>query len=466
MSSIPKKEIITKYFDYISQDYPKWHDKNKYYYDNIKGLVKNHVDPSCKILEIGCGTGEILNSCNPKQGVGIDISPEMIKIAKERHPEHTFICSSIEDFQCDHTFDFIILTDVLVYVYDILEVFNAIHRISHPGTKIIVTTLNPWWEPIVFLTKKIKAHIPEGPHNFIEKAHISNIVKTMNFNVNCSGYLLLAPFNIPIISSIFNSFGVRLLGLKKLSSVQYLIIQPTPKNDITLNYGCSVIIPCYNEEGNIENGIRRMPSMGKYTEIIVVNDGSTDNTASIVNNLKNEFPNLKLIDYKDNKGKGHAVDAGFSAATQEIIMILDADLSVAPEELPRFFDPLNKGQCQFVNGSRLVYPMENKAMRSLNLIGNKVFGIIMSFITNQKLTDTLCGTKALYKKDYERINMGVDKWGDFDLLFGAAKLGNKIIEVPVHYKDRLAGESKMKTLQHGFHLLKACYRGFKDLIIK
>ena len=147
-------------------------------------------------------------------------------------------------------------------------------------------------------------------------------------------------------------------------------------------------------------------------------------------------------------------------------MILDADMTVAPEELPRFFAPLNQGMCQFVNGTRLVYPMENRSMRFMNHLGNKVFCLIMSFILNQTITDTLCGTKAFYKEDLKFMSFGYDKWGDFDLLFSAAKLGNRILEVPVHYKQRKFGESKMRAFQHGIHLLKACWWGFRDLIFK
>jgi glycosyltransferase involved in cell wall biosynthesis len=147
-------------------------------------------------------------------------------------------------------------------------------------------------------------------------------------------------------------------------------------------------------------------------------------------------------------------------------MILDADIAVPPEELPRFFEPLNKGICDFVNGSRMVYPMEKESMRFLNLLGNKAFGLIMTFLVGQNITDTLCGTKALYKKDFKYIKMGADKWGDFDLLFGIAKLGGIIVEMPVHYMARKSGKSKMKTLQHGIHLLRACFRGFKELILR
>ena len=312
--------------------------------------------------------------------------------------------------------------------------------------------------------EKLKAKMPEGPHNFIEKRNLGKVLEVLDFSISYSGYMLLFPKYLPGLSFFANTLGVRLWGLNKLSSVQYMTIQPRAKNTTDLGFGCSVVIPCYNEEGNIESAVRRIPKMGKMTEIIVVNDGSSDQTAEKVRSLQKDFPNLKLVDYQPNHGKGYAVRQGFDAATQDVIMILDADMSVPPEELPRFFDPINKGLCQFVNGTRLVYPMQDQAMRMLNHLGNKFFGLLMTFITQQSLTDTLCGTKALLKSDYKRIKWGLDKWGDFDLLFGAAKLGLKILEVPIHYMSRKSGESKMKTFRHGMHLLKACARGFKELV--
>jgi len=232
-------------------------------------------------------------------------------------------------------------------------------------------------------------------------------------------------------------------------------------------YGPSitVIIPAYNEEVGIEKTLNSCVAQTyPNLEIVVINDGSKDNTAKKIRDLQGEFPNLKLVDYSPNRGKGYAVRKGFEAATQEVLMILDADISTPPEELPRFFEPLNKGICQFVNGTRMVYPMQEQAMRTLNLFGNKVFGYIVSFIAQQNLSDTLCGTKAFYKTDLKRIRWGLDKWGDFDLLFGAARMGSKIMEVPVHYMMRKSGESKMKSFRHGVHLLCACCRGFRELI--
>ncbi|MDB4349597.1 bifunctional class I SAM-dependent methyltransferase/glycosyltransferase family 2 protein [Omnitrophica bacterium] len=459
-------ESVKRHFDSLAKDYDKWQRKNAYYYDNIKSLVRRTIPPGSKVLEVGCATGKILASAQPSLGVGIDLSPEMIRLASEKFPQYTFICSSIEDFEFEEKFDYIIMVDLIDHVYDIIDVFEGVYRFCHPETKIILSTLNPWWGPLLSLMEKIRAKMPEGPHNFVEKRNLSKIIETLDFSISRSGYMLLFPKCIPLVSSLVNAIGTRIWGINKLSLVQYMVLKPLPKNEDDLGLSCSVIIPCHNEAGNVEEAVRRIPKMGKETEIIVVDDGSTDETANIAKKLRSSHPNLRLIDYTPNRGKGYAVKQGFDAATKEVLMILDADLSVPPEELPRFFSLLNKGICDFVNGTRVVYPMQEEAMRFLNLFGNKLFALIMTFITKQHLTDTLCGTKALYKKDYKHIKMGKDKWGDFDLLFGAAKLGSRLVEVPVHYMARKAGQSKMKTLRHGLHLLRVCFWGFKELVFR
>ncbi len=464
MAPLARKESVERHFDNVAPEYDNWKKKNAYYYDTIKAFVRRNVRPESKVLEIGCATGEILHATRPAHGVGIDISSKLIKIASKKFPKYTFTHTSIESFESDEKFDYIILVDVIHHVYDIMTVFEEIYKFCHPQTKIIITVINPWWEPVLKVMEKFEAKAPDMLLNYFERRNIGRILELLNFSVVQMGCLLLFPKNIPILSYLANSIGVKLWGINKLSFVQHMTVQPTAENKTDLGFGCSVVIPCYNEEGNIVEAIKRVPPMGKRTEIIVVNDGSSDRTAELVRELQQENPDLKLIDYSPNRGKGNAIKAGFESATEEVIMILDADMTVAPEELPRFFDPLNKGLCQFVNGTRLVYPREDASMRFLNQLGNKVFCLLMTFITGQTLTDTLCGTKAMYKKDFKSIKMGLDKWGDFDLLFGAAKMGNRILEVPVHYKSRKAGVSKMKSLEHGLHLLRACFLGFRELI--
>ena len=138
-------------------------------------------------------------------------------------------------------------------------------------------------------------------------------------------------------------------------------------------------------------------------------------------------------------------------------------MTVIPEELPRFFKLFEDGLADFVNGTRAIYPMEKRAMPIINYVGNKIFSLILSWIMEQRVSDTLCGTKALFKKDYKKITMEDGSWGDFDLLFGAAGLNLKIYEMPVHYKERVAGESKMKAFEHGWILLKVCWKGLREL---
>lgn len=464
MGTVTRKSLVRDHFDNIAGEYDYWKQKNSYYYDTIIDFVSSIVPRGNSVLEIGCATGSILASLKPSRGVGVDLSSEMIKIASEKHPEYSFYSLPVEKLELDEKFDFVLMIDVVDHVYDVMDVFKQVHKFCKPTTRIILTTINPWWDPILSVMEKLGAKMPEGPHNFIEKGNLKRMAEVEDLSVSYSGYQLLFPKKLPLLSYLANSIGVRTWLINKFSSVQYMIMQTLPKNTVNLELGCSVIIPCHNEEDNIQEAIKRVPHMGKGTEIVVVDDGSKDSTLQKVKEMMEFYPNLVLISYPKNEGKGAAVKKGFEAATKEVVMVLDADLSVSPEELPRFFEPLNKGICQFVNGTRMVYPMEHQAMRILNLLGNKIFGFILSFIIQQNLTDTLCGTKALYRKDIDRIKWGKDKWGDFDLLFGASRIGSKIIEIPVHYMSRKSGESKMRSFKHGLHLLRACCLGFVELV--
>jgi len=457
---------VSQHFDAIADEYDQWKRKNAYYYGSLKRFVNGIVRPGSKVLEIGTATGEILAATQPALGVGVDISPRMVDLARSKFPHLQFAASALEDFQHAESFDYIILVDVLDHVHDVMETLEHVHRFCHPGTKVVLTTINPWWEPVLSVMEKLKAKMPEGPHNFVERRNLTKFIECLDFSISHTGYLLLFPKYLPLLSWLANTVGVRTWGVNKLSFVHTMVLRPVAKNETNLGLGCSVVVPCYNEEDNIEEAVRRIPRMGTQTEIIIVNDGSTDKTAEVVRGLLQNDQNLRYVELPYNRGKGFAVQQGFDAATQEVLMIVDADMSVMPEELPRFFNLLNKGICDFVNGTRMVYPMQKEAMRFLNLFGNKVFGLIMTFITGQHLTDTLCGTKAMYKKDYQDISMGMDRWGDFDLLFGAAKARSRMMEVPVHYMRRRSGESKMRRFRHGVHLLGACVRGFREIVLR
>lgn len=458
-----KKEVIREHFNKIADDYDRWKKKNRYYYSELKKFYASVIPENKDALEVGCGTGEILNCIRPRRGVGIDISEKMAAIAKGKYPHLSFVISQVENTPFEEKFDCIIMADVIDHLPDIWDAFTGLRKVLKEDTKIVITTINPAWGPILSLGEKLKLKMSEGPHNFISSIDLANLLELLDFKIEETGFKLLLPVRIPLISDVINRIIPEVPLLRNLCLLQYLIIKPKKVKKKEKSLSCSIIIPCHNEVKNIKKCIERVPQLGKYTEIIVVDDGSTDGTREIVEKMKKEEENVKLISYFPRRGKGFAVKSGFDVATGDVLITLDADMAVRPEELPRFFIPLNEEKAEFVNGTRMVYPVAEQAMRYLHLIGNKIFSIILSWLMGQRVTDTLCGTKALFKKDYRKIKMGRCPWADFDLLFGAAKLKLKIVEMSVHYQARTAGKSKMKTFKDGFLLLHMCFRGLKEL---
>lgn len=236
-------------------------------------------------------------------------------------------------------------------------------------------------------------------------------------------------------------------------------------------YSCTVVVPCRNEIGNVDALVQRVPQMGTHTEILFVDGHSSDGTPQRIEELIRENPDrdIKLLTQSRPPGKAGAVYDGFDAASGDILIILDADMTVAPEDLPRFYLALAEGVARFANGTRFVYPMADGAMPRLNNAGNRLFGAFFSWVLGTRVTDSLCGTKALFAGDWPAISAarplfgGHDPWGDFDLLFGATYCGLDLIEIPVPYGARLAGESKMRPLQHGLTLAGTCIAGVRRL---
>ena len=191
-----------------------------------------------------------------------------------------------------------------------------------------------------------------------------------------------------------------------------------------------------------------------------MDDGSSDGTAAAVKPELNRDIDVRVISYSPNRGKGAAVQMGFDAAKNDIVMILDADLTTHPEELGPLYEAFAHGRAEFVNCTRLVYPMEGGAMKFANYVGNKLFTILVSVIMDARVSDTLCGTKAMFRSDYRHMVMGRDPWGDYDFLFGAAQQRLVIRELPVHYRERVSGISKMNSTKHTINLLRMCWKGF------
>jgi len=281
----------------------------------------------------------------------------------------------------------------------------------------------------------------------------------------------LFPKYIPLLSAFMNRVVAKLPLIGRLCMVEVLVARAVPKPVSASDLGVSVIVPCKDERGNIQSAVMRMPELGRSTEVIFCDDKSTDGTPDEIRRMQRLYPerNIRLV---DGPGicKSKNVWKGFEAARGDILLILDADLTVMPEELPYFLHAITRGGAEFVNGSRLVYPIPKAAMKAANVVGNKFFSVVFSYLLGQRIKDTLCGTKVLWRTDWERIRPMIgtwgtlDRWGDYELLFGAAKLNLRILDQPVHYQERTFGATKMtKVFKHGLTMLRMCVHGFLKL---
>ena len=451
-----------KHWDKISFEKDRWFGFGKYYSYRLSQIYKLLVPPGSRVLEIGCARGDLLASLNPALGVGVDFSKDSIRHAKLKHPELSFFELDAHEIDIDEKFDFIILSDLLNDLWDVQLFFMKLEKIVTPNTRIIMNNYSRLWEPFLAVSKLLRLAKPTLYQNWLAVEDISNLLKLENFEIINHWSEILFPIKIPVLTSFFNKIIVKIWPFRIFALTNFILARPMPKKSLNeKDLSISVIIPARNEEGNIKKIMNRVPNMGKGTEILFVEGHSNDNTFEIIKKAIDDNPDrqCKLLK-QTGYGKGDAVRIGFKHAKGDILMILDADMTVPPEDLPRFLDVLIKGKGDFINGVRLVYPMENHAMRFWNLVGNKFFSLVFSYLIGQPVKDTLCGTKVLKKIDYDRIAKNriyfgnFDPFGDFDLLFGAAKLNLKIVDLPVRYRDRTYGTTNIQRWKHGWILLR------------
>jgi len=454
---------ILDFFEAIAPERDTWKKKNSYYWEDVERLCSFLIPENATVLEIGCGTGDLLACINAKKKVGIDYSRNMIGIAKRKYPSVNFMEMEAENLNFNEKFDYVILSNLIGYLEDIQKVFTELKKVCHPHSKVIVTYYNFLWQPVLNVAVMMNLRMKQPQQNWLSKQDIKNLLYLAGFDAFKEGERLLLPINIPLVSEIFNRYLAKLPLLRKLCITNYVIAKPFQiESDYKEKYSVSVIIPARNESGNIENAILRTPRMGRHSEIILIEGNSKDDTWEKIQDMHEKYKDkydIKIAQ-QDGKGKGDAVRKGFEMATGDILMILDADLTVPPEDLPMFYDAIASGKGEFINGSRLVYNMDEKAMQFLNLLGNKFFSMMFSWLLDQRFKDTLCGTKVILKSDYEQLKRGrnffgdFDPFGDYDLIFGASKLNLKIVEVPIRYKERTYGSTNIERWKHGCLLLK------------
>jgi len=425
--------------------------KASYYYDNLKRLLRFLVEPGSRVFQAQCDIGHLLDAVAPAYGLGIHSDPGYIDIARQRYPHLTFRVDDPQRFNVDELFDYVLLVNAISDLTDVQQTLLRIRDVVTPETRLIITFTNYLWQPVVKLAEKLEWKMRQPTLNWFSIADVDNLLQLAGYETVKVHRSLLLPIQVPFLSWFLNRVVARVPPFHRLCYVQTLVARDRVQCEASDDYSVSVVVPCKNEVGNVEPAVRRIPAMGRWTEIVFADDQSTDGTADVVRRMQERFPERK-IRLVDGPGicKSKNVWAGFEAATGDILMILDADLTMPPEELPYFYRALVERRGEFINGSRLVYPMEENAMRPLNVLGNKLFSIAFTFLLGQRIKDTLCGTKVLWRSDYERMKRyrdtwGVmDRWGDYELLFGASKLNLKIIDLPVHYAERVYGETKMR----------------------
>jgi SAM-dependent methyltransferase len=462
---------MEEFFDHYAAGVEKWRQRNAGYHRMIASLCRFYIPESARVLEIGSGTGYLLAATKPSRGVGIDLSPEMVRLASSRHPELEFRCMAAENLELDgEKFDYIILSDLVGFLYDIRLVFERLRSACHAQTRIIVHWYSLLWQPILSLAEKTGQKYPLPLLNWTTREDIANLLRLADFEVVRHRAHILLPKHVPLLTPLANRFLAPLPLIRQFALTNWVVARPVRLDAERDMPTVSVICPCRNEAGNIQQIAERLPAMGSHTELIFVEGHSKDNTLEECRRVAASGieKDIKVF-AQEGKGKGDAVRLGFARATGDILMILDADISVAPEDLVDFYEALVSGKGDFINGCRLVYAMDPKAMRFLNLLGNKFFALLLSKLMGQPVKDSLCGTKVLWRESYLKLAAGrgyfgkLDPFGDFDLLFGAAKLNLKIVDVPVRYRERVYGSTNINRFADGSLLLRMCRKAAAKL---
>jgi SAM-dependent methyltransferase len=456
-----RKKYVTECYEKIAPIRDRWIDSNRYYYDYITKVLRFIVEPQSSVLQLKSETGYFLNAVNPKRGVGIDPSTKMVEIAKTKFPHLQFEAQDIEDFRLSDTFDYILLTGALSDVVDVQKTLLNLKHVANSRSRVVITIYNRLWQPVLSLATRLRLKIPQPTQNWLSLDDIENLLRITGYETIKHFNVMLLPKKIPVISFLFNNIISKLPLFKHLCFSHILVAKKIVSRQNYSDYSVSVIVPCKNEFGNVRDAAARIPIMGKHTEIIFCDDQSEDGTRDEILRVMELFPekDIKLV-HGPGICKAKNVWSGFDSAKGDILMILDADLTVIPEELPYFFQTIVEGAGDFINGSRLIYPTQENAMKFFNVLGNKFFSLFFSYIMGQKIKDTLCGTKVLWREDYFRLKKyigtwgKIDLWGDYDLLFGATKTNLKIVDLPVHYFERTYGQTKMKkVILNGLRML-------------
>jgi len=433
-------------------------ESQRYYHRLSKKYFAFLITPHRRVLEAGCGLGDLLAATSPSFGMGIDFSPAVIQLARQRYPQLHFEAADAL-FLPPEQFDYIVLSDLVNDLPDVQVVLERLHQCASAKTRLILSFFNNLWRPILYAAEKLGLKAPTLQQNWLSRDDMKNLLGLAGWEVIKIDTKILCPVFIPWLSWFLNRWLAPLLPDFCLTIM--MVARPAARAAAEQAYSCSVIVPARNEAGNIQEAFARTPEMGLGTELIFIEGHSHDETWEEIQRVAALHPERKVKILKQRgKGKGSAVREAFAAATGDLLFILDADLTIPPEQLSKFYEAARSGRAEFVNGVRLVYPLADDAMQFWNMVGNKFFSLAFTWLLGQPIKDTLCGTKVIFRSDYENLQANrayfgeFDPFGDFDLLFGAAKLNLRIVDLPIRYQARKYGETNIQRWRHGWLLLR------------
>jgi hypothetical protein len=424
----------------------------KYFYQLLRKYISLLILPQNSVVEIDATT-ELLVGSMPNGRVAFRDTSHW---SMPTFPEDRLVpLADIKELRPDY----LVLSGVVHYERDIQRMLSDLHALSHAETRLIITYFSSLWRPFTTLASWLGLREKTPETNWLAHEDIGNLLTLSSFELVRWDSKILLPIYIPLLSNFVNRYIAPLPFFRIFSLVNIAVARPLLPNGERPSV--SIVVPARNEAGNIKAIVERVPAMGPNDELIFVEGNSTDDTWDVVQRVHRENTGARniVICQQEGKGKGDAVRKGFSLARNDILMILDADMTVPPEDLPKFYAALASGKGEFINGSRLVYPMEKEAMRFFNIIGNKFFAVAFSFVLGQRFKDTLCGTKVLSRANYNKLAANrsyfgdFDPFGDFDLIFGASRMALKIVEVPINYRERVYGETNISRWRHGVILL-------------
>jgi SAM-dependent methyltransferase len=471
---------VRGFYDALGPGREQWIARSRYYYAGLTRLLRFIVPPGQRVLDIGCGNGDQLADLAPSLGVGVDLSQGMIDLASSKHPGLVLFRQAAEELWLPQYevraesggFDFVIMVNVIGELADVLAALKRLRPLVHADTRLVIVYYNHLWEPLVGPAARLGLKLNNPTQNWLSPGDLGGVLHLGGFEIVKSGLRMPCPKYVPGLAELLNDVLGRLPLIHRLGFVRFLVARPTvPLSRPPGDYSATVVVPCKNEEENVPAIPNRVPEMGAFTEIVFVDDRSDDATAARVRDAIAAHPQrrIKLVQ-GPGRGKGAAVRAGLAEASGDVLMILDADMTVMPEDLPAFFEAITSNKGELIIGSRLVYPLDAAAMRTANILGNKLFARAFTFLLEQRITDTLCGTKVVMRRNYARLLDAralfgdVDRWGDYDWIFGAAKCSLRIVEIPVHYVERVAGETKMgKRVRNGLVMLRMCWLALRRL---